>query len=205
MTTILIATGNQGKFREIMEVLSDIPVRFVSLAELGVVNDVEETGATYEENAFLKADTFFRRTGLPTIAEDSGLEVPAFRGELGIKTRRWGAGENASDEEWLDYFLQKLEPHPDRSAQFFCTAVFVAPGIRKVFCGSTAGTLATTPQCPIPHGIPVSALFVPSGEAKVFAAMTPEEKNRISHRGKAMHALKLFLNNEYSAFQTNPI
>ncbi len=193
MTKILIATGNQGKFREIMEVLGDLPIEFVTLADLGLVNNVEETGDTYEENAYLKAEAFFAQTGIPTIAEDSGLEVTALRGELGVKTRRWGAGENASDKEWLDFFLRCMETEADRSATFHCVAAFVDGDTRQSFHGSTPGILTKEPQCDIPHGIPVSALFIPEGHSLVYAAMSPTEKNQVSHRGKAMHQLKEFL------------
>lgn len=190
---ILIATGNAGKQKEMLEVLGDLPAEFVSLADLGLKNTVDESGGTYLENAYLKADHFFRMTGLPTIAEDSGLEVNALRGELGIKTRRWGAGENATDAEWLAFFLNRLQTVTDRGAAFHCTAVVVAPGLRESFVGTTSGQLATEPRSEIPHGIPVSAVFVPDGHALVYAAMSPAEKNAVSHRGKAMHQLKAFL------------
>ncbi len=193
MTTILIATGNKGKYKEMMEVLGDLPFDFVTLADLELENDVAETGETYEANAFLKAEAFFRQTGLPTIAEDSGIEVAALSGELGVKTRRWGAGEKASDEEWLDFFLRRMETESDRSATFHCVAAFVDGDTRTSFHGSTLGILTKEPQCEIPHGIPVSALFIPTGHTKVYAAMSPTEKNQVSHRGKAMHQLKEFL------------
>jgi len=196
MRKILIATGNTGKFREIMEVLGDLPMDFVSLADLGFQNNVEETGETFAENALLKAKHFFEITKIPTIAEDSGLEVSALRGELGVKTRRWGAGESATDEEWLEFFLRRMEGEKDRSATFFCSAVFYDGKITKTFSGETAGNLEKTPQCPVPKGIPVSALFVPEGFSQVFAAMTPKEKNAVSHRGKAMTELRVFLEKE---------
>jgi XTP/dITP diphosphohydrolase len=190
---ILIATGNAGKFKEMMEVLSALPHEFVSLKDLGLENDVEETGSTYEENAFLKADYFFRHTGLPTIAEDSGLEVSALKGELGVKTRRWGAGEEASDQEWLEYFLERMQSEKDRSAKFLCCAVFVDSHAREIFQGESRGVLSEKPLCPIPHGIPVSALFIPEGKDTVFACMSQHEKNSVSHRGTAMKKLKEFL------------
>lgn len=193
MKKILIATGNVGKFGEIMEVLGSLPIEFCSLADLGIENDVEETGETFAENALLKAKYFFELTKIPTIAEDSGIEVSALPGELGVKTRRWGAGESATDEEWLDFFLRRMETEEDRSATFFCSAVFYDGEKTEIFSGETSGTLEKTPQCPIPKGIPVSALFVPDGFSRVFAAMSPEEKNAVSHRGKAMAQLQKFL------------
>lgn len=190
---VLIATGNAGKLREMLEVLDELPIEFVSLCDLKLKNEVEESGSTYKENAFLKADFFHELTGMPVIAEDSGLEVSALTGELGIKTRRWGAGENATDEEWLAYFLNRMETENDRRAVFNCAAAFVSDSAREIFIGKTHGLLTRTPECPIPHGVPASAIFIPEGKAKVFAAMTPSEKNAVSHRGKAMHTLKAFL------------
>ncbi|QQS59119.1 non-canonical purine NTP pyrophosphatase [Candidatus Peregrinibacteria bacterium] len=202
MKRILIATGNSGKVREMREVIGDLPAEFITLADLGFTNNVEETGTTYEENAFQKADFFFQKTGFPVIAEDSGLEVSALSGELGVQTRRWGAGEQASDAEWMEHFLKRMEGENDRSATFFCTAVFVAEGnIRSVFTGETKGILAHSPQCLPPKGIPVSALFIPEGKTKVYATMSPEEKNAVSHRGKAMQALKQFLEQFLSTHQ----
>lgn len=190
---ILIATGNIGKAGEILEVLHDLPCKFLTLADMGLANDVEEDGLTHEENALKKAHYFHQKTGLPTIGEDSGISVDALVGELGIHTRRWGAGESASDEEWLNYFLKRLSEEQNRRARFFCAAAFVAPGREALFTGETAGVLAIAPQCPPPKGIPISALFVPAGEAKVYALLSPHEKNRISHRGKAMHQLRTYL------------
>ncbi len=193
MKQILIATGNKGKYKEMMEVLGDLPFEFITLDDLDLVNDVEEHGLTYEENAFIKAEAFFKKTGLPTIAEDSGLEVAALVGELGVKTRRWGAGEHATDKKWLDFFCNRMENEVDRSATFHCVAAFVEGATHKAFHGSTPGALTKEPQCEVPHGIPVSALFIPEGHNHVYAAMSHEEKNQVSHRGKAMHQLKEFL------------
>ncbi|MFH0820830.1 MAG: non-canonical purine NTP pyrophosphatase, partial [Candidatus Peregrinibacteria bacterium] len=98
MQKILIATRNMGKFKELMEVLHRLPYEFVSLNDLQIEGDVEEVGQIYEENAVLKAEYFGKKANLPTIADDSGIHIDALAGELGVKTRRWGAGEKANDE-----------------------------------------------------------------------------------------------------------
>ena len=193
MQKILIATGNRGKAKEMLEVLSDLPCEFLTLADLDLENDAIEDGITHEENALIKAHHFYDKIGLPTIGEDSGISVDALSGELGIHTRRWGAGENASDEEWLEYFLKRLEKEEDRRASFFCASAFVFNNTEVVFVGETKGRLTKKPMCALPHGIPISALFVPDGESKVYAMLSNEEKNKISHRGKAMHQLKAYL------------
>lgn len=193
-TKILIATGNKGKAKEMLEVLSSLPCEFVTLADLNFENDAEEDGVTHEENALKKAYHFYKKTGLPTIGEDSGISVEALKNELGIHTRRWGAGENASDEEWLDYFLKRLESEQNRNAKFTCVAGFVYKDTEELFKGETKGYLEKEPKCELPHGIPISALFVPDGEEKVYANLSVNEKNKISHRGKAMHQLKDYIN-----------
>ncbi|MFA6436577.1 MAG: non-canonical purine NTP pyrophosphatase, partial [Candidatus Gracilibacteria bacterium] len=100
MEPFLIATANLGKFKEIATALESLPYRFLSLKDLGFEGQqVEETGTTHEENARLKAEFFYQKTGVLTLGEDSGLEVEALQGELGLHTRRFGAGEKASDEE----------------------------------------------------------------------------------------------------------
>ncbi|MCT4592092.1 MAG: hypothetical protein N4A36_01770 [Candidatus Gracilibacteria bacterium] len=190
---ILLATGNQGKAKEMMEVLRDLDCEFVTLKDLGLPNDVMEDGETYRENAFKKAYHFYKKTGLPTIGEDSGIQVDALEGELGIHTRRWGAGEEASDIEWLDYFLDRMKDENNRRSRFFCTACFVFDNIEKYFEDSTEGNLSKEPLCEIPQGIPMSAVFVADGETKAYAQMTREEKNAISHRGKTMSKLSDFL------------
>jgi len=197
MPKILIATTNIGKYNEMLEVLGDLPLELVSLHDLGVTADCVETGETYCANAYQKADFYAQLSGLPTIAEDSGLEVTALRGELGIKTRRWGAGENATDAEWMKYFLQRMARENDRSARFCCCAALVDGDVRVDFFGAAEGELLHKAGCTVPAGIPVAAYFVPTGCDKPFAAMTPAEKNDINHRSKAMRKLRDFLAKKY--------
>lgn len=195
---ILIATGNKGKFGEMMEVLIGLNHTFLTLSELNVVVDVDEDGETFVENALKKAEFFYKLAGgRPVIAEDSGIIVDAFPGELGVKTRRWGAGEHATDEEWIDFFLNRINktPETNRRAKFVCCAVFYDGNEPIFFNGSTEGVITSELQAPIKRGLPLSSCFIPDGHEVVYAALTEEEKNLISHRGKALHALKNFLLN----------
>jgi XTP/dITP diphosphohydrolase len=193
MREILVATGNIGKFEEIMEFLSGIPsIRFLSLQDVGLENDCEEIGNSFEENAFQKAQYFFEKTNIPTIGEDSGVEVDALKGELGIKTRRWGAGENASDEEWLEYFLDRIKDEKSRTARFTSCAVFFDGKDSFAFQGFCEGTLLHSPDTEIRKGIPLSSFFVPLGKQKSLARMSKEEKKIVSHRGKAIQKLREF-------------
>lgn len=191
MEKILIATHNQGKFKEIMESLHDLPFEFVSLNDLQITQDVKEDGETYAENANLKAVFFHKLSKLPTIADDSGIEVTRLKNELGVKTRRWGAGENADDQEWLEFFLKRMETETDRSARFVCHVATKGFGEDDVvFEGESKGNILHRPASHIEPGIPLSSVFLPIGAKKVFSALTKEKKNAISHRGKALSKLK---------------
>lgn len=198
---LLIATKNQGKFCEITEVLQTLPLELCSLADINANIDVEETGETHEANAILKAQYFFKKTGLPTMGEDSGIYVDAFPGELGVKTRRWGKLEAATDEEWVAYFLKQMEEIPPerRGARFVCFAVIILDNASYktpcVFSGETKGFITEKLEAPLVPGIPLSSCFKPVGATKVYAVLTAEEKNKISHRGKAMRKVKEFLRN----------
>lgn len=197
MKQLLVATKNPGKFSEISEVLETLLLKLLSLRDLGIADDIEETGKTHEENAILKARYFFDKTGLPTLGEDSGIYVDAFPGELGVATRRWENLHNATDKEWIEYFLKKMAkvPAEKRGAKFICFAVLILPQdpTPHIFSGETHGIITETLEAPLREGIPISSCFRPQGFDKVYAALTVAEKNRVSHRGKAMHAVKEFL------------
>lgn len=187
MQKILIATTNHGKYKELMEVLGDLPFKFVTLTDENAAEYLEETGNTYEANAILKAEFFGRKTGLPAIADDSGILVEALKGDLGVHTRRWGAGENATDEEWLDYFLNRLKTETNRNAIFVSVVALYWPGQKTMtFRGECIGTIMDKPQIKVEPGIPLSAVFLPNGKDKVFSALDKHEKNEISHRGIAI-------------------
>lgn len=158
-----------------------------------------EDGSNFDENACAKARFFASKTGFMTAGEDSGIIVEALKDELGVKTRRWGAGEGASDQEWLDFFMKRMEKEANRAATFVCSA-YLADGEDyafgkggRFFRGETCGVIADSIMAPILPGIPLSSVFVPEGSDKVYAALSPAEKNKVSHRGKAMAQLKDFL------------
>ncbi len=193
---LLIATRNPGKFEEIRTMLAGLEakgVEFVSLADLGVEDECVEDGETFEANALLKACFYAKLSRLPTVSDDSGLFVDALKGELGVKTRRWGAGEKATDEEWLDFFMQRMVLEENRRAEFICAAAYVNKEEERVFFGETKGEITRKIEAPVKPGIPLSSVFCPQGYAKVYAALTVEEKNQLSHRGKAFAALKVYL------------
>lgn len=197
---ILIATHNKGKLSEILEVLSGLPHEFVSLSDLGITEDVEETGLTHDENALIKARFFQEKTGLATIAEDSGIYVDAFPGDFGVYTRRWKGLHDASDEEWIARFLSEVSriPAEKRTARFVCCATFLpAPTVDTpapvTVVGETSGVITEKLHAPLRVGIPISSCFIPDGFREVYAALSIDEKNKISHRGKAMQQLHDYL------------
>ncbi len=190
---LLIATGNKGKFEQIASFLTGLPVDCISLedADISLPEEVED-GTTYEENAEKKARFCAQKTGMMTLADDSGLIVDALQNQLGVFTRRWGKGKEASDEEWLDYFMERMKGEENRKATFvsYICVVDAKGDVIARSRGEIAGTITKTIEAPLKLGIPLSSVFKPEGCSKVHSAMSMEEKNRISHRGKALRAIR---------------
>ncbi|MFP1723242.1 XTP/dITP diphosphatase [Lonsdalea quercina] len=190
MQKVVLATGNAGKVRELADLLADFGLDIVAQTELGV-DSAEETGLTFIENAILKARHAARVTGLPAIADDSGLSVDALTGAPGIYSARY-AGEDADDRQNLNKLLEAMQDVPDdqRTARFHCVLVFLmhADDPTPLVChGSWQGTLAREPAGSGGFGYdPI--FFVP--DAGVTAAeLTRSEKLSRSHRGKALRQL----------------
>jgi XTP/dITP diphosphohydrolase len=192
---IIIATGNQGKFREFLEILADLPCILTSLRDhWDPVPEIPETGATFLENARLKADWVFERTGLWSLADDSGLEVDALGGRPGVLSARF-SGENATGETNNRKLLDELKNTPavERTARFRCVLV-LKTGSTQYFQveGTCEGTIGHTPHGE--GGFGYDPLFIPSGFERTFAELDRAVKHRISHRGKAMLSLREVLN-----------
>lgn len=182
---LLIATNNQGKAREYQSLLGGIPYRLVTLADEGITTEVAETGRTFEENARLKAVTLASESGLLTLADDSGLEVDALGSEPGVLSHRY-AGENATDSELVDFLLEKLDSVPEnqRSARFGCVIAIATPGGNvKTFSGECLGVIATSPQGY--NGFGYDPVFYVPESGRTMAELSPDEKNKVSHRARA--------------------
>jgi len=187
---LLIATHNRGKVREYQQLLSDLPVEITYLDELGITEEVEETGQTFQENALQKARSYARLSGLPTWADDSGLEVDALNGEPGVRSARY-AGPNASDEDRYRLLLRKLAgvPAPARTARFRCVVAVVWPDGRSFTTeGRCEGIIGETPRGE--NGFGYDPIFILPDQGRSMAELAPEEKNRISHRGRAARLAK---------------
>lgn len=185
---LLLGTTNAGKTTEIRSALKSLRLETVTPADFGIDGEPDESFPTLEENARSKARFYFAGSrGVPTIAEDTGLYVDALSDELGVKTRRWGAGAKATDDEWLAFFLDRMKHETDRSAKFACALCYIdADGAEHVFHSESRGTIVAEPRAEYLPGLPVSSVFLPEGYDRVFSALTHDEKNAISHRGKAI-------------------
>jgi XTP/dITP diphosphohydrolase len=191
--TLLVATNNPGKVREMSQLLADLPYRILRPADLDLELEVPETGATYAENARLKATAFAARSGLIALADDSGLEIPALDNWPGPYSARV-AGPGASDAARRDVVLRRLDGHParDRRARFVCYVVVAAStGVLAESEGVLEGKIA--PSAAGSGGFGFDPIFIPEGLDQTLAMLSGEQKNRISHRARAIEALRTFL------------
>ncbi len=188
---IAVASHNAHKVREIARICADWPVAWLTVENHeGPWPEVEETGSTYLENARLKAEAGAAALGLPALADDSGIEVDALGGRPGPRSARF-AGEDATDERNLQELIRALKgvPGSGRTARYRCLAVLASPDGAEVFAeGICEGTLLTKPRGS--RGFGYDPIFVPAGWDVTMAELTDEEKDRISHRGRALRALR---------------
>jgi XTP/dITP diphosphohydrolase len=193
MPTLLIATTNQNKLREYAAIFAGLPFELRSLRDVGIGDDVDETGATFAENAQLKAEFYAARSGLAVLADDSGLEVVALGGEPGVFSHRY-AGPGASDADRNAYLLKKLEgvPFHARLARFVCVIALVRPGgpVETVE-GVLPGVIELAPRGV--HGFGYDPLFYVLDENATLAELPAEHKNQISHRARAARNARVVL------------
>ncbi|MFB3880496.1 MAG: RdgB/HAM1 family non-canonical purine NTP pyrophosphatase [Armatimonadota bacterium] len=190
-SSLLIATHNRAKAAEIAAILRDagLDPEIVSLADFPEVVLPEETGSTFVENALAKAKAAAAATGLPAIADDSGIEVDALGGEPGVLSARYG-GPDATDRERYQKVLRLLKEVPDaeRTARFRCAAAYATPDGQTLLAeGTVEGRIAREPVGS--GGFGYDPIFIPDGEARTMAQLSPSEKDAISHRGRAFRAL----------------
>lgn len=190
---VVLATKNRGKAVEIARILEGAGLSIISLAEFPEAVLPPETGATMKENALLKARAVAKATGLPALADDSGLEVDALGGAPGVYSARY-SGENATDEENYGKLLKELEgvPQEKRTARFRCVIALVGyDSEERLFEGVFEGSITDAPRGV--HGFGYDPVFLVPVTGKTSAELLPEKKNRISHRAKALDELKAFL------------
>ncbi len=185
---LILATGNKGKLREFKEILEPLGYEILSQGELGLDLDVEETGETFEENAFLKADAVLKATGHAAVADDSGLCVEALDGAPGVHSARYGGGKAWTDKQKYQYLLEQLKGVTDRRAKFVSCIVCLFPnGERIAVRGECPGRILLAPAGDAGFGY--DPVFAPEGYDESFGQLGPEVKNTLSHRARALAAL----------------
>lgn len=190
MDKIVFATTNAGKIKEIKEILANFDVEVASMKEMNITADIEENGATFEENSLIKARAVSKLTGLPALADDSGLEVDYLNGEPGIYSARY-LGRDTDYDYKNNYIIKKLKDAKDeeRSARFVCVISLVLPDGREfVKKGVMEGRIGY--EIKGENGFGYDPIFYLPEYGKTSAEISAEEKNKISHRGKALSAMK---------------
>ena len=186
---VVLATRNRHKLEELRRILAAYDIELMSLEDFPDVADVAETGATFADNAILKAREVASATGLVAVADDSGLSVDALNGMPGVLSARW-AGRHGDDVANLELVLAQISDVPDdrRGGAFVCAAAACTPEGRVVLAeGRVEGTLLRSPRGS--NGFGYDPIFVPIGETRTTAEMSAEEKDALSHRGLAFRAL----------------
>ncbi len=199
MLEIVIASRNPGKVKEIERIMEGLPVRWLSFRDILGLPDPEETGSTFRENALIKAGAVMESAGKPALADDSGLEVDALGGAPGVRSARY-AGGHGDDRENVRRLLRELEGMPPerRTARFVCRVALLFPDGRCLEAeGVCEGSISAAPRGE--GGFGYDPVFVPRGYDRTFAELTPEEKDSLSHRGRALAALRDMLALELSS------
>ena len=194
LRSLLVATQNQGKLKELRQLLADLPFELYGLIDFPRIEEVDETGKSFIENASLKATGYARQTGLTTLADDSGLEVEALGGAPGVYSARY-AGQDASDAERTTKLLTELAiiPAPKRAARFVSAIAIASESgqILNVSVGRCDGHVDFTPRGTAGFGY--DPVFIPLGYDQTFAELESQIKNQISHRARALSGARLFL------------
>ncbi|WLD24455.1 non-canonical purine NTP diphosphatase [Flavobacterium dauae] len=188
---IIFASNNKNKVQEIQ---NQVPksIQIVTLEEIGCNEDIAETGTTLEENAIIKANYVTQKYGLPCFADDTGLEIDALNGEPGVYSARY-AGEDKNADKNMDLVLQKLGTSTNRKAQFKTVIALNINNEQHLFTGVVEGEIRNEKTGT--NGFGYDPIFEPENLGKTFAEMTLEEKNKLSHRGRAVEQLIEFLIN----------
>lgn len=181
---LVVATRNNGKTSEIRDMLKDFPIEVRNLNDFGPIPEVEEDGETFDDNAYKKASFAARVLGFPALADDSGLVVDALSGRPGVYSARY-AGENASDKERCEKLLEEMKGRDNRKAAFECVISLAVPtGPALTYDGRCEGIITEQPAGE--NGFGYDPVFFYSPLNKTFAQLSQKEKNKVSHRGKAL-------------------
>jgi XTP/dITP diphosphohydrolase len=194
MERLVICTANAGKLKEFKALLSSGPT-LLSLADVGIMDELPETGDTLQENALQKAREARERCGESCVADDSGLEVDALHGAPGVRSARY-AGEDRNDAANMRHLLQQLQGHRTRTARFRTVLALVDEQGEHLFEGTVEGRILERPFGD--GGFGYDPIFVPEGSERTFAEMSSTEKNAVSHRAKAVEQFEAHINRQRS-------
>lgn len=191
---VVLSTRNPSKAKQIKAMFADLPISILTLAEAGIDGEGIEDGATLQENAFKKAMFVHQLdSSVWVMSDDTGIFINALGGAPGVNSARW-AGENLATEQITQYTLKQLEGASDRSATFKTVIAIISPeGNQYFFDGEVGGKILKAPRTKPHPKMPYSSIFVPEGCEKVWAQMSVDEENEISHRSKAFMQAKKFL------------
>ena len=184
---VVLASKNKHKLVEISKITEKFGIELVLQSELGIDIDVEETGTTFEENSLIKAEAVMKASGLPALADDSGIAVDALNGEPGVYSARYGFDDTLDDWGRLELLLKNTENVPDgqRQAQFVCVITMITPDNQVIQArGEIHGELTREPRGE--NGFGYDPIFYYPPLSKTTAELSPEEKNQVSHRGNAL-------------------
>ena len=193
MTRLLLASTNPGKVREILDLLGDLPIEVVTPQQIGLELSILENGATYAENAAIKAQTYAPLAGVLTLGDDSGLEVDALGGLPGIRSARFSPLPGATDADRRQYLLQRLQTYPRPwTARFRCTVALATPAGELYFAeGECPGEII--PEERGQNGFGYDPIFLLNELDLTMAELTTEMKNRLSHRARALQTARPLL------------
>jgi XTP/dITP diphosphohydrolase len=190
---LVLATRNKKKLEEIKRITKNMDIMIFTLDDFPGCPEVDEDSSTFEGNAIKKAVTVAKYSGKPALADDSGLEVDALGGEPGVFSARY-AGYNADDTKNMQKLLKEMKTAKEREARFVCCIAIALPrGNVEVFLGYAEGIIGIEPKGS--NGFGYDPVFYPKGHTKTFAEMSDEEKDSLSHRGKALRKLQEYLSN----------
>ncbi|PKP21714.1 MAG: non-canonical purine NTP pyrophosphatase, RdgB/HAM1 family [Bacteroidetes bacterium HGW-Bacteroidetes-21] len=189
MKSIIFATNNLHKLEEVQQILH-AKFKVMSLSEVGINEEIPEDHETLEENAMQKAEFVFARTGLPTFADDTGLEVESLGNLPGVYSARY-AGPDKISADNVKKLLHELKDESNRKARFRCAIAYISSDEKRIFNGIVEGKIIH--ECRGRDGFGYDPVFVPDGNDLTFAEMSADEKNKISHRGRAVSLLAEYL------------
>ncbi len=193
----VLASGNKKKIKELSEILSDFGFELTTQKEMGLLEEAEETGTTFEENSKIKADFACEALKMPSIADDSGLCVDALNGEPGVYSARYGGDLCESDIDRYNLLLKNMDGKTERTARFVSVITCVFPNGDVLSArGECEGEILHAPRGE--GGFGYDPVFLPENHDKSMAELSPEEKNAISHRGKALQKFKTKLREYYA-------